>query len=113
MQKLIFLVLFFTFSFGCSGDCLSCHPKLQATILVDERHKPMLTCIKCHTSETGGVSECGKDCFSCHPIEKISSDVIEHAVIKKCADCHTKIPALNNLIQENSSQGTMKSLLFQ
>ena len=113
MRVIIWMLLSLYSLNACSGDCLSCHPKLEATILFDERHKPMLTCKKCHTNETGGISECGKDCFSCHPIERISADVKEHDVIKLCADCHKKIPVINESVPFGNSQTTMKSLLFQ
>lgn len=112
MKKLIVLFVMVGALFACSGDCLSCHPALEATILTDERHKPMLTCITCHRSESSGLSACGKDCFECHPIEKINPDVKEHEVIKLCADCHKKIPVIEGALPLNDSQSTMKSLLF-
>ena len=112
MKLLVVLLLSNIYLFACSGDCLSCHPSLEATILTDERHSPMLGCIKCHSAETGGISECGKDCFSCHPIEKINPDVKEHEVIEKCANCHKKIPVLEMQMPLQSEESTMKSLLF-
>ncbi len=86
------IVLFFTFSlYACTGDCLTCHPKLIPTINEDMRHKPMLTCIKCHSANPNSMAECGADCFSCHPISKIEkANVAEHEVIRSCRDCHVE-----------------------
>ena len=89
-MKYLTSILFFTFSlFACTGDCLTCHPKLVPTINVDVRHMPMLTCIKCHSAEPNTMAECGDDCFSCHPMSKINKpDIREHDVIQSCVDCH-------------------------
>lgn len=113
MMKYFFASLFLVGNLlACSGDCLSCHPKLEATILSDKRHSPMLTCVQCHKNESAGMSACGKDCFSCHPIEKIAPDVPEHDVIQQCANCHKKIPVIQEVVPSDGSQTMMKSLLF-
>ncbi|OQX60513.1 MAG: hypothetical protein B5M52_00055 [Helicobacteraceae bacterium 4484_230] len=88
----IFTVLFAVRLFACTGDCLTCHPKLIDTIESDERHKPMLTCITCHKADTDSMSECGDDCFACHSIEKIEEpNIKEHMVIRGCRDCHMEL----------------------
>lgn len=89
-MKLLFILLAFgTFLMACTGDCLSCHPKLIPTIEQDLRHKPMLTCINCHSANPESMAECGSDCFSCHPMAKIyAAQVPEHDVIQACRDCH-------------------------
>ena len=77
---------------ACTGDCLTCHPKLVPTINEDLRHKPMLTCINCHSANPNSMAECGSDCFGCHSIEKIEKpNIKEHEVIRKCRDCHLEM----------------------
>lgn len=117
MQKhrvLIFGIFFFLqWSWACSGDCLSCHPSLAETILTDARHKPMLTCKRCHAEEEGGMSECGKDCFSCHDIEKIDKSVREHDVIESCRNCHMNMPVkLQSQQNSSSDRDSMYDLLL-
>ena len=89
-MKYIFISLLFVSSlFACTGDCLTCHPKLVPTIETDTRHKPMLGCIECHSAEPNAMAECGDDCFSCHPMSKINgANVRQHDVIQTCVDCH-------------------------
>ncbi len=108
----LLLVLYINWAFGCSGDCLSCHPALQKNIMSDERHKPMLTCIACHKNEEGGISECGKDCFACHQVEKIDKSVKEHRVIDSCRNCHMNVPKTLESLPKSSSDTTMHDLLF-
>ena len=112
MRILLLSFIFLQLSWSCSGDCLSCHPKLKETILTDKRHSPMLTCIACHKDETGGQSACGNDCFSCHPIEKIDPRVKEHKVIESCRNCHMKMPASLEKPQQSSKETTLEDLLF-
>lgn len=92
MKKTVLILILFTVSlFACTGDCLTCHPVLQEHILTDKRHKPMLSCINCHSANPNSMAECGNDCFACHPMEKINNGVQEHEVIQGCKDCHTKM----------------------
>jgi uncharacterized membrane protein len=117
MKKILltnsFVIFFALGAWACSGDCLSCHPTLAKNILSDERHKPMLTCKKCHMNEEAGMSECGKDCFACHAIEKIDKSVTEHQVIEKCRNCHMKMPATLEVTPKTSNEGgTMYDLLL-
>lgn len=108
------IVLFFTLStslFACTGDCLTCHPALLPTINSDERHKPMLTCIECHSAEADSMAECGSDCFSCHPVEKIeAANVKEHAVIRECRDCHLELQKKLISIEPKVGQSRPKTL---
>ena len=77
---------------ACTGDCLTCHPKLVPTIHSDKRHEPMLTCIKCHPADPQKMADCGSDCFACHSMEKIDRpNVVEHKVIRECRSCHMKM----------------------
>jgi len=92
MKKLVAISIFLTASlFACTGDCLTCHPALKPTILTDLRHKPMLTCINCHSANPSSMAECGNDCFACHPMAKINNGVKEHEVIQGCKNCHVKM----------------------
>ena len=101
-------------AWACSGDCLSCHPALKATILTDMRHKPMLTCIACHKEEQGGISECGKDCFACHDVAKIDmKTIIEHQVINECRACHMNVPQNLSHVPSQTSQDTTILELLQ
>ena len=117
-MKYILLLFIFTYSlFGCTGDCMTCHPKLIPTINEDLRHKPMLTCIKCHSSEPNTMAECGDDCFACHPMSKINKpNVREHDVIQKCRDCHVgekeKLFDISNSFDQSHSN-SLKDFLEQ
>lgn len=89
MKYIFILTIFITTMLACTGDCLTCHPKLVPTIDTDLRHKPMLGCIECHSAEPNSMAECGDDCFSCHPMAKINAaNVAQHDVIQTCVDCH-------------------------
>lgn len=111
-MKYILIVLFFTSSlFACTGDCLTCHPKLLPTINEDWRHKPMLGCIKCHSAEPNTMAECGDDCFACHPMSKINAaNVREHDVIQTCVDCHVKANEILFDTSNSFNQSTSESL---
>ena len=87
MKIAIFLSIFISSLFSCTGDCFSCHPKLLENI--DNNHKPMLLCKNCHL-DTGSASQCGADCFQCHTEESISRDILEHRAIDDCRECHLK-----------------------
>ena len=93
MKSIVIILTLLSFKlFACTGDCLTCHPALLPTINEDERHKPMLGCIECHTADLNSMAECGSDCFSCHPIEKIEKPGIkQHKVIRECRDCHLQL----------------------
>ncbi len=92
MKFLASLILFSNLLLACTGDCLTCHPKLVPTIKEDIRHKPMLTCINCHSPNPNKTADCGADCFACHSMKKINSaNVKEHDVIQSCRDCHVGV----------------------
>ena len=114
MKKMIlFLGVSALFSplFACTGDCLTCHPKLVPTVEKDPRHKPMLDCIKCHSADPNAMAECGSECFACHPVEKIESvDVEEHKVIRGCRDCHVKLKERIGNIADPKDQSTLPPL---
>jgi hypothetical protein len=113
-MKTIMLLLLSGFIYGlsaCTGDCLTCHPKLVPTIEQDPRHKPMLTCIKCHSADPNAMAECGSECFECHPVDKIEKvNVEEHKVIRGCRDCHVKIKEMVSNIAVPKDQSTMPPL---
>ena len=89
-MKYLLIILIFNLSLlACAGDCMRCHPKLLATIDEDERHKPMLGCIKCHKPNPKSEGACGDKCFSCHSKADIDdANVAEHDIIEECRDCH-------------------------
>lgn len=112
-RVIIILSLAIQWMWACSGDCLSCHPALAENILTDERHKPMLTCKKCHANEEAGISECGKDCFACHDIKKIDKTIREHDVIESCRNCHMNMPvSLDGQPKTSSDSSSMYDLLL-
>ena len=103
MKKIILFLLFNLSLFACTGDCLTCHPSLVPTINEDLRHKPMQTCIRCHSANPNSMAECGNDCFACHSMEKINKpNVREHDVIQGCRDCHVgQVEEMLSLPQSN------------
>ncbi len=112
-MKILILILSISVALlACTGDCLTCHPNLVPTIDEDQRHKPMLTCIQCHSPDPNKMADCGADCFACHPMSKINGlGIKEHNVIQECRDCHVKmkeelfgIPTVG--------QSTLKETLF-
>lgn len=115
-MKIVLLLLFMIISgWGCTGDCMTCHPALLKTINTDLRHKPMTTCIKCHAANPEKMADCGSDCFACHPQAKIEQTrVAEHSVIRECRDCHMKMKTkveLPTLPQGQSNQPTLREFL--
>jgi len=117
MKSLLLLILFSFTLVACTGDCLTCHPKLVPTINTDLRHKPMLTCIKCHSADPNSMAECGDDCFACHPMEKINKpNIREHDVIQACHDCHVgakdKLFDVSNSV-EQSHVDTLKDFFIK
>ncbi len=112
-MKIIHLFLFLTISLlACTGDCMTCHPALIPTINEDLRHKPMLTCINCHSADPSSMAECGSDCFGCHPMEKINKpNVREHDVIHECRDCHMEMKRVMMELPLSSGQSHMEQPL--
>lgn len=95
MRALIFMVLFISMLFSCTGDCASCHTNLDYKN--DERHKAMIECKNCHTEEKMGAidmgSSCGRDCFACHSPSKLQNPALskEHGMIPQCIQCHQEL----------------------
>jgi len=115
-MKTFTLILMLSLSlFGEMGDCLSCHPKLASDIENDARHKPMKTCIKCHTKNESSVLECGDKCFKCHSkVDMDDENIPQHKVFEECRKCHvTKIHEIFNptLEQDQSHQDLLKDVL--
>lgn len=115
-QILITFFLIFTIqALGCTGDCMTCHPALLKNIDFDKRHKPMTTCIKCHSADPAKMADCGSDCFACHPVTKIEGKGIEeHRVIRECRDCHMKMKTtlgLDMFPKGQSSAPTLRDFL--
>ena len=115
MKTILLLFFFFSVSLGCTGDCMTCHPKLLKTIDTDMRHKSMLTCIKCHSPNPAKMADCGSDCFACHKVEKIEGKGIEeHKVIRECRDCHMKMKTsigLDTIPKGQSTAPTLRDFL--
>ncbi len=112
MKTVIFLWGLTMAFFACTGDCLTCHPNLATTIKEDKRHKPMMTCINCHSADPNSMADCGSDCFACHPMSKINGlGIKEHEVIQGCRDCHVALKQELYGISEKG-QSTLKETLF-
>jgi hypothetical protein len=111
MKTIIIFILLTLKIFGCTGDCMTCHPSLLKHINTDTKHKPMLTCIKCHSPNPSKMADCGSDCFACHSVNKIEkANVKEHFVIRECRDCHMKIDSKFELNITNINQTTSPTL---
>jgi len=116
MKIFILVFLATTVLFGCTGDCLTCHPKLVPTIHEDLRHKPMLGCIECHSADPNSMAECGSDCFGCHSMQKINAaNVRAHDVIQGCRDCHVgaqeKLFDISLPQNQSTKEDTLKEFL--
>ncbi len=114
MKKFVVIMLMLTAGLlACTGDCMTCHPNLVPTIEEDTRHKPMLTCITCHSANPNAMADCGSDCFACHPVTKINGlGIKEHDVIQGCRDCHVKMKEELFGIP-SKGQSTLKDSLFR
>ncbi|MBN2895745.1 MAG: hypothetical protein JXK05_07635 [Campylobacterales bacterium] len=111
MKLLTLFAMISATAWGCTGDCLTCHPNLIPTIQTDLRHKPMLGCIECHSADPDSMAECGSDCFGCHKIEKIESvGVAQHAVIRECRDCHLQMQEAAFTLSQPLGQSVQKPL---
>ena len=80
--------------FACTGDCKTCHQKLDYT--KDSRHSPMAVCKTCHTDEKMAqidMGACGADCFACHDMKKIQAPKIakDHTMLNACMQCHLQL----------------------
>ena len=91
MRVVFFLGFLVSLLLACSGDCASCHFKLDYKN--DERHKSMAECKSCHTDEKMNAIDmggCGQDCFACHSPQKLQNPSLskEHGTIPQCIECH-------------------------
>ncbi len=118
MKKIVATFIFLTATlFACTGDCLTCHPALEKNIQKDLRHKPMLTCINCHSADPNAMADCGSDCFACHPMNKINNGIKEHEVIQGCKDCHMKMKQelldISNAHDQSYVQAPLRDFLLE
>ncbi len=89
-----FALLIGTSLFGCDANCVTCHPKLLKNGVMDNNHKILERCVKCHTEKENESTHgaCGADCWSCHDISKVGRiDIPEHRVLPTCIKCHESI----------------------
>lgn len=97
MFKIILLTFsFISFSFACSGDCISCHPNLVKEGKLDSDHQILKECITCHKVTSDDLNKmgslCGQDCWDCHSVEKTQKVVNpSHSSLSLCIDCHKKL----------------------
>jgi hypothetical protein len=116
MKNLLLIFLLTPLVYASMGDCFTCHPKLIKGIDTNEEHKPMLTCIKCHTPSKRPVLECGEKCFSCHKQEDLEPENIpEHMVFEDCRECHVdtkkKLLDITNTYDESHVESLKDFLL--
>lgn len=123
MKILVSFLFFFCFvAFSCTGDCASCHYKLDYKN--DKRHSPMLECKTCHTPEKmqsiNMGDTCGEDCFACHNVEKLQNKSLEkeHSVImNSCMQCHKNLSKetlnKNIFLQEKLQQNFLNHHLLK
>jgi len=115
LLKVVILLTFLLISlFACSGDCKSCHPKLDLN--GDTRHSIMKNCINCHTEDSfiniDMGAACGQDCWACHDVKKVSKlQIIEHKELERCIACHTGLDKkLDSNFEFGKPKGVMESL---
>jgi len=75
---------------------MKCHPKLLKKGKLDDNHKILRECKKCHQINSNDLEKmgslCGQDCWDCHNIQKVSKVAIaEHIILNQCIKCHTKL----------------------
>lgn len=117
MKSLLIILIFLTTLSANMGDCFTCHPKLIKGIDNSIEHRPMLTCIKCHSPNKKSVLECGDKCFSCHKQEDLEPEEIpEHRVFEDCRECHVtskkKLLDITNTFDQ-SHVDSLKNFLLQ
>ena len=101
MKYILILFLLSIKLFGCSGNCVQCHPVLEKSI-EKSHHQLLKTCINCHTKIPEGMSSCGGDCFACHSQNKlIKSNRVEHQGLGKCKECHLNKEDLLNFEEKS------------
>lgn len=94
LKVLLIFTLTLQILFSCTGDCTSCHPKLD--VESDARHTILKNCINCHNQETLKDVDmgpaCGQDCWVCHDAKKVAQvDILEHKNLNACISCHSSL----------------------
>jgi len=117
MKKLIILFTISLSLYANMGDCFTCHPKLIKGIDTSKEHRPMLSCIKCHSPNKKSVLECGEKCFSCHAQEDLDpKNIPEHQVFEDCRECHVnakkKLLDITNSFDQSQVE-SLKDFLLQ
>ncbi len=108
MRYFLLFLVFFTYLFSCSGDCISCHPTLEKSIK-KSFHKDLSSCVICHNKLSSSMSQCGGDCFSCHSQNKlIKSDTLQHQNLALCKQCHI---SKEDFLSYPNSKNTLIDLL--
>jgi len=94
MKKFFALCLSVLCSYGCSSDCLVCHPKLKpleynTSNPYYKQHHFLISCTKCHPNHNDKSGKCGADCFDCHSRQKlINTPIPQHQKLSTCTKCH-------------------------
>jgi len=117
-KAIIVLACFTTTIFACESNCVACHPKLiQKNGKMDNNHKILRTCIKCHTKKqmkkvNMGITSCGEDCWKCHDIKKVSKiNIKEHKALNNCIKCHKKNKKIFNFDGNGKNIADHKNLI--
>ena len=105
--------------FACDANCVTCHPKLLKNGAMDNNHKILERCIKCHTKDEDNKNHgsCGQDYWPCHDITKVNKvDIPEHRILPTCIKCHESInkhlfvPSNNTFSQKTLQTSFLKGL---
>lgn len=104
--------------YACESNCIACHPKLiEKNGRMDNNHKILRTCIKCHTKKqmkkvNMGITSCGEDCWKCHDIKKVAkANIKEHKALNKCIKCHTNNKKVFNFDNDKKNGTDHKNLV--
>ncbi|WP_257874478.1 hypothetical protein [Helicobacter sp. 11S03491-1] len=117
MKIIVWIMIFMEICFACSGDCASCHYKLNYQH--DIRHSPMLECKSCHTDEKMAKIDmgkvCGQDCFACHDVNKLNDPNLasSHKIINNCISCHQTLHKNSQTTNKSIFLRTLKSDFFE
>ena len=71
--SIVVIAASFTYIYACDANCVACHPKLIKNGKMDDDHKILNRCTRCHTAKENEESHsaCGADCWRCHDIRKV------------------------------------------
>ncbi|MDR2905357.1 MAG: hypothetical protein LBU73_05350 [Helicobacteraceae bacterium] len=98
MKRILIFLTLFSAALACSGDCLSCHPKLSGEIGRDLDHKTLSACVLCHKDVENPKAECGGNCLSCHV--KVGKETREHGALEGCKICHITSGGKSNFVNK-------------